>query len=69
MNLFQIKGRQMDVSLTVREPGDREPRGDAETNNMDRLIFVAVSRAKERAGFILPAGVGGYFGRIGALAR
>ena len=69
MNLFQIKGRQMDVSLTVREPGDREPRGDADTNNMDRLIFVAVSRARERAGFILPAGVGGYFGPIGALAR
>ena len=26
MNLFQVNGRQMDISLTVREAGDREPR-------------------------------------------
>lgn len=69
MNLFQIKGRQMDVSLTVREPGDHEPSTPADARNLDRLVFVAVSRAKQRAGFILPRAVGGYFGRIGALAR
>jgi DNA helicase-2/ATP-dependent DNA helicase PcrA len=69
MNLFQIKGRQMDVSLTVREPGDRDPWTPDGIRNLDRLIFVAVSRAKERAGFVLPRGIGGYFGGIGSLGR
>jgi DNA helicase-2/ATP-dependent DNA helicase PcrA len=69
MNLFQIKGRQMDVSLTVREPHDRDPWTPDGIRNLDRLIFVAVSRAKERAGFVLPRGVGGYFAGIGSLTR
>jgi hypothetical protein len=67
MNLYQIKGRQMDVSFTVREPGDREPRGSAEAQRLGRLIFVAVSRARQRAGFIFPVGVTGYFGQIARL--
>jgi DNA helicase-2/ATP-dependent DNA helicase PcrA len=67
MNIFQIKGRQMDVSLTVREPGDREPASAAEFQRLGRLVFVAMSRARQRAGFILPAGVSGYFQEIGSL--
>jgi hypothetical protein len=66
--MYQIKGRQMDVVLTIRERGDQEPRTPADLRRLQRLIFVAVSRAKTRAGFILPSGVGGYFGPIAALA-
>lgn len=68
MNMYQIKGRQMDVSLTIREPGDHEPRTPADIRRLDRLIFVAVSRARQRAGFILPAGIRGYFEGVAGLA-
>ena len=65
MNLHQIKGRQMDVSLTIRELGEYEPPGD--NNRLRRLVYVAVSRARQRAVFLLPRGITGYFAEIARL--
>lgn len=68
MNMYQVKGRQMDVSLTIREPGDHEPRTPADIRRLDRLLYVAISRARERASFVLPSGISGYFEGIAGLA-
>lgn len=69
MNTFQVKGRQVDVSLIVREPSDREPHGAVEEKRFGRLVYVSVARARQRVGFILPADVHGYFAPIAQLAR
>lgn len=66
MNLHQVKGRQMDVSVIVRELGEYEPGADSQ--RLRRLVYVAISRARQQAIFLLPNGITGYFAEIAGLA-
>lgn len=68
MNFYQVKGRQMDVSVIVREPGDREPASASENLRLGRLVYVAVSRARQSSKIILPGWVEGYFEPYAQLA-
>ncbi len=40
---------------------------DYDRQRVGRLVFVATTRARERAGFLLPTGVTGYFRAIAQL--
>jgi DNA helicase II / ATP-dependent DNA helicase PcrA len=64
MNLYQIKGRQMDLSVTVADSADRHPNPGADRARYGRLIFVAVSRAQKATMFVLARDLTGFLGPL-----
>jgi len=54
MNVYQVKGREMDEVLLVHLEGDRDEWKRADMARLSRVHYVSMSRARRRATIVLP---------------
>jgi DNA helicase-2/ATP-dependent DNA helicase PcrA len=55
MNIYQVKGREMDEVFLVHLPEDRDEWKPEEMRRLCRVHYVSISRARKRATIVLPA--------------
>jgi hypothetical protein len=54
MNVYQVKGREMDFTYLVHATTDVEPRTPADADRLRRVQYVALARARKVATVVLP---------------
>jgi ATP-dependent DNA helicase UvrD/PcrA len=54
MNIYQVKGREMDFTYLVHTTSDVEPRSDADADRLRRVQYVGLARARHVATVVLP---------------
>jgi hypothetical protein len=61
MNVYQVKGREMDEVILVHMPGERDQWNPEGMRRLARVHYVSLSRARRRATILLPASPAPFF--------
>jgi DNA helicase-2/ATP-dependent DNA helicase PcrA len=69
MNVYQVKGREMDEAFLVHLPGDADQWNPEGMLRLARVHYVSLSRARSRATIILPATPKSFFVPYAGLCR